>query len=269
MSFKRLDVFLVETGLVVSRERGKSLIGLDLVKVNGSSTVKPSLLVCETDIIEISDDSAFFVSRGGEKLSKALREFNVDVRGLKAVDIGASTGGFTDCLLRNGALSVTAIDSGINQLSPSLRDDKRVAVLEKTNARFLTADMFPSLFDIAVIDVSFISQMLILPAVSKVLSSDGIIVSLIKPQFEAGVGAANKHGIIKSKSVHSSVLHSFCNYSTASGFFVHGLTYSPIKGAEGNIEFLGLLKREKNNIFHQSIVIKNVVQQAHDSLSKM
>lgn len=238
MSKQRLDVLLVEHGLVASREKAKALILAGEVRVAGQRVRLPSALI-PTDAPLVLDQPPPFVGRGGLKLAHALTAFGVDPTGRPAADIGASTGGFTDCLLQQGAVRVYAIDVGYGQLDYRLRQDPRVVVRERVNARYL--EELPEPVDLMTIDVSFISVRLILPAVRRVLGAAGQVVVLIKPQFEAGRAQVGKKGIVRDPAVHRAVLTEFCTWAAEAGWTVRGLTDSPIRGAEGNREFFALL----------------------------
>lgn len=235
----RADVALVSRGLVPSRERAQGLISSGLVTLNGKALSKSSVKVSENDVLEIHGEDLPYVSRGGFKLEKALRSFGVDPAGLTCMDIGASTGGFTDVLLQNGAERVYAIDVGTGQLDARLLDDPRVISMEHTNARELHPDMFEHAPTLAVMDVSFISIRLILPAAFRVLGENGRMISLIKPQFEAGPKNIGKKGIVSDPKVHIDVLQQIVDFAPTLGWRVKKLDYSPIAGTSGNLEFLG------------------------------
>ena len=241
MSKKRLDILLVERGLFESREKAKAIIMSGLVFVDGQRADKPGQSYNEECDIQLHGTGLQYVSRGGLKLEKALDTFHGDVTGKVCVDCGASTGGFTDCLLKRGAKKVYSVDVGYGQLAWSLRTDERVVVMERTNVRYITPDMFPDRPAVATIDVSFISLSLVLPAVRQVLEPDGEVFCLIKPQFEAGRDKVGKKGVVRDLETHVEVLESFIKNAESSGFFLEGLTYSPIRGPEGNIEYLGHL----------------------------
>lgn len=235
----RADVALVNRGLAASRERAQGLITSGLVSLNGKVLSKSSVKVTEADVLEIHGDDLPYVSRGGFKLEKALKVFEVDPTGLTCMDIGASTGGFTDVLLQNGAKRVYAIDVGAGQLDARLTEDPRVVSMEHTNARELNADIFPEAPTLAVMDVSFISIRLILPAAFRILGENGRMISLIKPQFEAGPKNIGKKGIVSDPKVHIDVLKQIVDFVPTLGWKVSGLDFSPISGTSGNIEFLG------------------------------
>ena len=241
----RLDIILVNKGLARSREKAKSLIKDGKVYINNIMQTKASQIIDEDVEIEIRGEQDRYVSRGGYKLEKAVNEFGLSLKDLVCMDIGASTGGFTDCMLQNGARLVYAIDVGHDQLHDSLRLDNRVVSMEGVNFRYLEEDELPDKPHFASCDVSFISLTHILPTAYKLLSDDGEMVCLIKPQFEAGKENINKKGVVKDKKIHIKVLREILQFAEDSGFFVRNLTYSPIKGPEGNIEYLMYIT--KNN----------------------
>ncbi len=265
MAKKRLDVLLFEKGLVPSRERAKTTIMEGLVYVNGQKADKAGENVPEDAQIEVRSNGKAFVSRGGKKIEKALSHFAIDPAGLVCMDIGASTGGFTDCLLQRGAVKVYSIDVGYGQLAWSLRQDPRVKCMERTNIRYVTADMLEETPDLAVIDVSFISLKLVLPVVHTLLKEDGRVACLIKPQFEAGKGKVGKKGVVRDAAIHQEVLEKFLENAHEAGFQVLSLTFSPIKGPEGNIEFLGYLGK---TLPEGEYDIPAIVAQAHETLDK-
>ena len=246
----RLDVFLYEKNKTASRSRAKELIEKGAVSVNGKVISKPSFEIPEDasdDVVEIAVNTDKYVSRGGYKLEGALLSFSLDVKGKVALDVGASTGGFTDCLLKNGAKMVYAVDSGKNQLVDSLRHDDRVVVYENYNARYMEKTDFSETIDIVVMDVSFISQTLILPRIADVLSLNGELVSLIKPQFEVGRANIGKNGIVKSEKTRKNAIDNVCSVASELGLKLYKCIESPIKGGDGNIEFLAYFKKELNN----------------------
>lgn len=243
MTKNRLDVLMVEQGLAPSREKAKALIMSGIVFVGDEKIDKAGAMVPTDAVIRINGETLPFVSRGGLKLQKAIEAHDLDLSGCVCADIGASTGGFSDCMLQHGAKKVYAIDVGYGQLAWKLRSDERVVCLERTNARYLSHEIIPEEPDFASIDVSFISLKLILPAVASVLRREGEVVCLIKPQFEAGREKVGKKGVVRDPAVHREVLERFLDHAKDSGFTVIDLTYSPIRGPEGNIEYLGHLRR--------------------------
>lgn len=253
----RLDVYLVEQGMVESRARAKRLIEQGAVLLSGVVADKPSLEVSGTP--EVSVRAERFVSRGGEKLESALSLFGIDPKGLRALDIGASTGGFTDCLLQHGAASVIALDTGFGQLHPKLRSDPRVINIEKYNARALSpADV--GTVDLAVMDVSFISQTYILPNIPSVLCENGALIALIKPQFEAGRGALNKNGIVRSARDRVLAIHRVLTAAAEAGLCCHGLSRSPILGGDGNEEYLAYYKKGEGQALLLTEIEKTVLK---------
>ncbi len=265
MSSKRLDILLTELGLAETRSKAQALIKSGTVYVSGCRAEKPGALYAEDAAIELRGESCPYVSRGGLKLEKALRDFGVDVTGFVCSDSGASTGGFTDCLLQKGAKKVFAIDVGTGQLVDKIRHDGRVVVMEQTNIRYVTPGDLGEPLDLAVVDVSFISLKLVLPAVRALLKQDmGQVLCLIKPQFEAGKENLGKKGVVRDPSIHRQVLNDFLSLAARLGFTVLGLTHSPVKGPEGNIEFLGHLTLESTSGFCPDVA--QIVKQAHDTL---
>ena len=245
MQHERIDKLLVERGLADSRTKAQALVIAGAVLVGEQLVKKPSEIFSHDANIRIKDNATQrYVSRGGIKLEAALREFNVDVNGLICLDVGASTGGFTDCLLQHGARRVIAVDVGHNQLDWKLRNDPRVEVREGVNARYLRAEDFDHKFDIATIDVSFISLRKILPAVVRLMTERARIIGLIKPQFEVGKGEVGKGGIVKNPELHQRVIAEVNAAAESLGLRVGGLIESPIKGADGNVEFLALYVSE-------------------------
>jgi 23S rRNA (cytidine1920-2'-O)/16S rRNA (cytidine1409-2'-O)-methyltransferase len=237
---ERLDQALVARGMVDSRQRAQALIRAGLVRIAGVPGLRPDQLIEPTDAIEVSGHHAY-VSRGGEKLAAALDAFALDVRGRSCLDVGASTGGFTDVLLRRGAAHVIAVDVGYGQLAWQLRQDARVSVLERTNIRHL--ERLPVPADLAVIDVSFISLRLVLPKVRDLLDPPGEVVTLVKPQFEVGKGSVGKGGVVRDPALHARVLSELSGFAEGLGYEVAGQIASPILGAKGNREFLLYLRR--------------------------
>ena len=238
---KRLDVLLTERGLQESRQRAQAVIMSGEVFVNGQRVDKPGTAVAEDARIEVRGGTLAYVSRGGLKLEKAMAAFPIDLNGAVCADIGASTGGFTDCMLQNGAEKVYAVDVGYGQLAWKLRSDPRVVCLERTNARYLTHEQVPDALDFASVDVSFISLKLILPPLNGLLKDGGHAACLVKPQFEAGREKVGKKGVVRDPAVHLEVLEHFLEHAAHAGFSVKDITFSPIRGPEGNIEYLGYL----------------------------
>ena len=248
MKKQRLDQLVFEKGLTESRERARTSIMAGLVYVNGQKETKPGTFVDPDAPVELRGEQLRYVSRGGLKLEKALRVFPVDVSGAVCVDCGASTGGFTDVLLQNGARKVYAVDVGYGQLAWSLRQDPRVVSMERTNIRYVTPDQIGQRADIAVADLSFISLRLVLGPVRALLKADGEMICLVKPQFEAGKEKVGKKGVVRDPDVHREVLEDFIGYSREAGFGLKGLDYSPIRGPEGNIEYLAWLRKDSESI---------------------
>ena len=265
----RADVALVSRGLAASRERAQALIAGNLVTLNGKALSKPSVKVAENDLLVVLGQEHPYVSRGGLKLEKALASFGVNPAGMVCMDVGASTGGFTDVLLQNGASRVYAIDVGTGQLDPSLACDPRVVSMEHTNARELHAGLFQEKPALGVMDVSFISIRLILPAAFNVLGENGRMISLIKPQFEAGPKNIGKKGIVSDPKVHMDVLRQIVDFTRTLGWRVRSLDFSPIAGTSGNLEFLGDFVPAAQCISSPTPdFIRNLVQDAHRQLKK-
>lgn len=238
---KRLDVLLVERGLSESRQKAQAEIMAGNVFVNGRRFDKAGTPVSDMDNIELRGNALLYVSRGGLKLEKALDHFAIQLEGVTAIDAGASTGGFTDCMLKRGAAKVYAVDVGYGQLAWSLRSDPRVVCMERTNVRYLTPEQIPEPLDFGTVDVSFISLKLVLPALRSLMASSARLVCLVKPQFEAGKEKVGKKGVVRDLEVHLEVLEHFLVHAVEADFSVRGLTFSPIRGPEGNIEYLGCL----------------------------
>ena len=238
MAKMRLDVLLVEQGLFPSREQARTAIMSRKVSVDGQIVDKAGAQVHQEAALQVSGQQLPYVSRGGLKLAKAVVSFGLDFNGLVVADIGASTGGFTDCALQNGAARVYAVDVGYGQLAWKLRQDERVVVLEKTNARYLTTTEIPEPLDAATIDAAFISLGKLLPALYPLLKPEGFVMALIKPQFEAGRDKVGKKGVVRDPAVHLQVIQNVQTAATDLGFYCWGLDFSPIKGPEGNIEYL-------------------------------
>lgn len=245
MKKERLDTLLVERGFFESRSRAQAAIMAGQVLVNEQKIDKTGTQVAQDAAIRLLGGNLKYVSRGGLKLEKAVACFNLDLKGKVAADIGASTGGFTDCALQNGAVRVYAIDVGYGQLAWKLRSDERVINMERTNVRYLEADSLPEKADIATIDVAFISLDKVLPAVKKILAGSGIVIALIKPQFEAGKENVGKKGVVRDPAVHLTVINNVINVAKELNFKIAGLDYSPVKGPEGNIEYLLYLKNDE------------------------
>ena len=242
MAKLRLDVALTQRGLTDSRQKAQALIMAGEVYVNGQKETKAGAPVKEEDALEVRGRALPYVSRGGLKLEKAMQVWPIDLKGAVCADIGASTGGFTDCMLQNGARLVYAVDVGYNQLDWRLRTHPQVVCMERTNARYLTAEQIPEPLDFFSVDVSFISLSLILPALRPLIREGGQAVCLVKPQFEAGKDKVGKHGVVRDPAVHLEVLERFLDHAAQSNFTVKDITFSPIKGPEGNIEYLGYLQ---------------------------
>lgn len=238
---KRLDVLLTEQGHAETRSRAQAIIMSGLVYVNGQKADKPGIAYEEGVSVEVRGAVCPYVSRGGLKLEKALRDFGVKPEGYVCSDSGASTGGFTDCLLQQGAAKVFAIDVGYGQLDWKIRSDPRVVVMERTNIRYVTPEQLGEMLDLSVIDVSFISLRLVLPVIKTLLKPEGQVLCLIKPQFEAGKDKVGKKGVVREAQTHKAVLDDFIALAHALDFRLLGLTFSPVKGPEGNIEFLAHL----------------------------
>ena len=263
---KRLDVLLTEQGYAENRTKAQAIIMSGIVYVDGQKADKPGTSYEETVAIEVRGAACPYVSRGGLKLEKALRDFGVKPEGFVCSDSGASTGGFTDCLLQQGAKKVFAIDVGYGQLDWKIRSDPRVVVMEKTNIRYVTPEQLGEPLDLSVVDVSFISLKIVLPAIQKLLKQTGQVLCLIKPQFEAGRDKVGKKGVVREKSTHKEVLDDFVVLADSLGFKILGLTFSPVKGPEGNIEFLGHLSLNDVTGIRPDTAL--VVEQAHVALDK-
>jgi len=235
---KRLDISLLDRKLAPSRQRAQALILSGRVLVNQEPMTKPGIRISEDDVVVIKGTDMPYVSRGGIKLAEALKQFQIDAAGRYCMDVGASTGGFTDCLLQNGAANVIAVDVGYGQLAWKLRQDPRVTILERTNIRYLTIDSVPFSVDLAVIDVSFISLKIVVPAIRKFLKTGATVLALIKPQFEVGRNRIGKGGVVKDTALHEEITLSLSQFFETIGFRVHGVVPSPITGPKGNKEFL-------------------------------
>ena len=262
---KRLDVLLVERGFAETRTKAQAIIMSGLVYVAGQKADKPGMSFDETCELEVRGAACPYVSRGGLKLEKALRDFGVNPTGYVCSDSGASTGGFTDCLLQQGAQKVFAIDVGYGQLDWKIRSDPRVVVMERTNVRYVTPEQLGEPLDLSVVDVSFISLRIVLPVIKTFLKEHaGQILCLIKPQFEAGKEKVVKKGVVRDPAVHKEVLDDFVALTKEIGFKILGLTFSPVKGPEGNIEFLAHLTLADTEGIEPDTAL--VVSQAHETL---
>lgn len=266
---ERLDVLLVQQGLATSRELAKAYIMAGNVYVDGQKEDKAGTKVAVNASLEVKGSQMKYVSRGGYKLEKAVDAFGISLEGKICLDIGASTGGFTDCMLQNGASKVYAIDVGYGQFAWKLRNDERVVCLEKTNVRYVTHEQVPDEGDFASIDVSFISLTKVLPAVLGVLGEKGQLVCLIKPQFEAGREKVGKKGVVRDINVHKEVIEMIANYVRAQNLGILGLSFSPIKGPEGNIEYLIYLDKSQAGMSEEEVQTKleEVVTESHKILS--
>lgn len=265
---ERLDVLLVSKGFFDSREKAKRAIMAGLVFIGQERYDKAGTMVPEDADIHVKGDTCPYVSRGGLKLEKSIKTWDLDLEGAVCMDIGSSTGGFTDCMLQNGASRVYALDVGTNQLAYSLRVDPRVVVMEKTNIRDLDTDSFEKL-DFISIDVSFISLNLVLPVASRLLKEGGQMVALVKPQFEAGREKVGKGGIVRDKSVHREVVENVVKYAENADLRPCGLSYSPITGAKGNIEYLLYMKKSSDeDVLLKEADIRNIVESSHSELDK-
>ena len=265
---ERLDVLLVKRGLAETREKAKTTLMAGLVLVNGQKIDKAGMMVKEDAELRVLGDALPYVSRGGLKLEKAMETFHIPMEGKVAADIGASTGGFTDCALQRGAAKVYAIDVGYGQLAWKLRSDSRVVNMERTNIRYVRPEDIGELLDFASIDVAFISLTKVLEPAKALLKDTGEIVALIKPQFEAGRGNVGKKGVVRDPEVHRSVIRAVLAYSREIGFFPVGLTFSPIKGPEGNIEYLVHLVQSAESSALMEETIDEIVDEAHKILDK-
>ena len=264
----RLDVAVFERGFAETREKAKAMIMAGSVYLNGQKALKGGVNVKETDVVEVRGAVNPFVSRGGLKLNKAVSSFGLDLKNCICMDIGASTGGFTDCMLTNGAKKVYAIDVGYGQLAWKLRCDERVVNLERTNFRYVTREQVPDEVDFASVDVSFISLKLILPVMHTLLRDGGQSVCLIKPQFEAGKENIGKKGVVRDKSVHEDVVRNITCFASENGFKVIDVDFSPIKGPEGNIEYLMYIEKcEKGEMLWQGSV-EELVGRSHENFDK-
>ena len=262
----RLDTLLVEKGFFTSREKAKASIMAGIVYVDGQKVDKAGTMIKEEAEIEVRGNTCPYVSRGGLKLEKAMELFSFDLENKFCCDMGASTGGFTDCMLQKGATKVYSIDVGYGQLDYKLRIDPRVVNMEKTNIRYMDTSLIEEPIDLISIDVSFISLNLIFPVAAKVLAEDGAIVCLVKPQFEAGREQVGKKGIVRDKKVHKEVIENVISYAEKVNLYPVGLTYSPVTGAKGNIEYLLYLKSQKHDFNMEQI--QKIVDDSHIELDK-
>ena len=265
---ERLDVLLVNRNLAESREKAKAIIMSGIVYVDGQKEDKAGTMFEDTVSVEVRGHTLAYVSRGGLKLEKAMTHFGVTLNGKICMDVGASTGGFTDCMLQNGAVKVYSVDVGHGQLAWKLRNDERVVCMEKTNIRYVTPEDIPDRIQFASIDVSFISLTKVLGPVKELLTEDGQIVCLIKPQFEAGREKVGKKGVVREKSTHLEVIESVIAFAKSLGFGILNLEFSPIKGPEGNIEYLLYLQNHPELADEKGVEIdpKTIVEEAHNTL---
>lgn len=265
MKKERLDALLTGRGLFESRAKAQAAVMAGQVLVNDQKIDKPGTQVPEDAVIRLLGDKLKYVSRGGLKLEKALKIFPISVEGKVVADIGASTGGFTDCALQNKAAKVYAVDVGYGQLAWKLRNDERVVNMERTNVRYLEADSLGESVDAATIDVAFISLDKVLPAVHKILKPEGFVIALIKPQFEAGKENVGKKGVVRDPKVHENVINNIIAFAKAEGFGISGLDFSPIKGPEGNIEYLLYLTLSDDDAVDAEYV-NDLVKKSHGDL---
>lgn len=278
MEKERLDVLLFKKGYSDSRERARKLIMAGNVLVNGVKEDKPGAKFEPAVSIEIKGNDNPYVSRGGLKIEKALRVFDIDLKGKVVIDVGASTGGFTDCMLKNGASKVIAIDAGYDQMAWKLRNDERVKLMERTNIRNVKPGDIGVSADFAAIDVSFISLKKVIPVVAGLIGDEGEILCLVKPQFEAGREKVGKKGVVRDPEIHAAVLKGIILFAMNCGLKVKGLTYSPVKGPEGNIEYLLHISKAGNRTYADGNIatgfaatdseIREIVMQSHNSLGK-
>lgn len=265
---ERLDVLLMEKGLVESREKGRALIMAGKVFVAGQKEEKAGTKINVNSEIVVKGDDKKYVSRGGLKLEKAINNFGIVLKGKVCMDIGASTGGFTDCMLQNGAVRVYSVDVGYGQLDWKLRNDERVVCLEKTNVRYLNEEQVPELVDFASVDVSFISLTMVIPPILERMKEDAQLVCLIKPQFEAGREKVGKKGVVRELYVHCEVIEKIIDFAFEKGLNILNIDFSPIKGPEGNIEYLILLDRKKEGFLKEEAyeMAKQVTVLSHNEL---
>ena len=264
----RLDQYLVQNGLVQSRERAKALIMAGVVFVNQQKVDKDGEMIKEDAVVEVRGHDIGYVSRGGLKLEKAMKCFPLTPNGKVCMDIGASTGGFTDCMLQNGAVKVYAVDVGYGQLAWSLRTDERVVNMERTNIRYVTPEDLAEPIEFFSVDVSFISLHHIFPVAQRITTPDAMGVCLVKPQFEAGREKVGKNGVVRDPAVHREVLHNAMSYAAENGFVVRGLDYSPVKGPEGNIEYLMFVQKSDQPAVLDDEAAAQVVAASHTTLDR-
>ncbi len=264
---ERLDILLVKNGLADSREKAKAMIMAGNVFINGQREDKAGSTFNEDVKIEVKGNTLKYVSRGGLKLEKAMENFDIELNDKVCMDVGSSTGGFTDCMLQNGAVKVYAVDVGHGQLDWKLRNDERVVCMEKTNIRYVTPEDIADKIQFSSIDVSFISLTKVLLPVRELLTDDGQVVCLIKPQFEAGREKVGKKGVVREKSVHVEVIDKVIEYASSIGFGILNLDFSPVKGPEGNIEYLVHLLKNDSSVLPDSIVPEVIVDKAHEVLN--
>ena len=265
---QRLDAELVSRGIIQSRERAKAEIMAGKVYVNGQKADKAGELVTPADNIEFRGEQLKYVSRGGLKLEKAMELYGFRLDGKVCMDVGASTGGFTDCMLQSGASKVYSVDVGYGQLAWNLRQSEKVVNLERTNIRYITKEQVPDTVDFVSIDVSFISLSLVIPVLPPLLADDAMMVCLVKPQFEAGREKVGKHGVVRDPATHIEVLERAVGFAKKSGFGIVGIEFSPIKGPQGNIEYLMVLSRSKPELDISGDDIRKLVESSHDELDK-
>ena len=265
---ERLDILLVNRGLAPSREKAKTMIMEGNVFVNHNREDKAGSTFPDDCIIEIHGTTLKYVSRGGLKLEKAMTHFGITLEGKVCMDIGASTGGFTDCMLQNGAVKVYSVDVGYGQFAWKLRQDPRVVCMEKTNIRYVTPEDIDDKLDFASVDVSFISLTKVLGPARALLTDHGQMVCLIKPQFEAGREKVGKKGVVRDKKVHEEVIQKIEDFCLSNGFSIHNLEYSPIKGPEGHIEYLIYIEKADEPVKEESVDLHKVVEAAHGELDK-
>ncbi len=261
---ERLDVLLVELGFFETREKARAQIMSGKIYVDDQKSDKPGTKISRNAVLEDRGEKMPFVSRGGYKLDKAVKAFNIDLKGRICLDIGASTGGFTDVMLQNGAAKVFAVDVGYGQFAWKLRTDPRVVCMERMNFRYATREDIEDPIDFSATDVSFISIMKIIPPALELMKEDGEMVALIKPQFEAGRDKVEKKGVVRKKSTHKEVLSMIVDFVKEKGLFIYGLDYSPIRGPEGNIEFLIYFgKKDKDIEFESDLFLDELIEKAH------